>query len=1601
MTISAFSNLAAGAVKEPVVLLSVSNPASTQASVTTQEEWAAGIHSTVYHDTTTAPGSLKLKTVELSSYSGEGTTGYGWRNGGFCNGDHYKFKVNDNLVLAEFKARVAARFIEQGTPIYAVLREVTTGNFWEWPEISRSVAITLPCDAMTPIGGNTWEGYESRNYFHGDRDNDILNPSTFPLNIKTSNITIASFLFENTDLTAGVDYAISFEPFAINSVTAIYKSPIYKSPVLVGHTYTATRTKAVLGVPAVHAFDGKWSEINSPLAFDLQIIGNLPQSVNYDTKVVDFGSTDPFIFEADDSRPPNTTISYTLYGGNTADYHDFDALGVITDGTEFAGGYRYYYIHINFTTTGVSTPIVDEIRFIAQSYDSGIKTLTTDDDWNAGTVPAGLIVENGDVKIDLKEQSFTLSDIHTASATYPENSPITKLQLPAFYKSGVTTCNYTVNKNGSLLDTLNNVALSSPVSVSGNTGFNVVATDGNICFNSWYVNGLLYAAPSYHSNAYTDGLIVSEDGGATWEPVYITNSVNYISLPRAVVYGGGKYLICAGTGKYYLSNDGKFFTEYTLPNSMIEALSGCYDRDTFVIFATDTSATSKYLTSTDGINWTVYTATFSSSTPSSMGVFNGYIYHSQSNAVYRSNNKGQTWTTVTSTFSGMTASKQSAFLVSQNKLWFLATGKMYSSVDGLNWSALGTVGDTTSHNFAFDGSKFYVGSSTVGVYYTSTDGNVWVQRSLPDATHWARSFAYTSLGLVIIGSPIQKLVGTTLTILLQSVFQANNNSNGKIQIAEDPDNPGHIMYAVQNKIFYSADFGVTSRLAYTISTTSETVQGMCCGGGKWVALSSGKFIYTSVDNGLTWTATSKTATWAAASLYYSSQIVYDSEAGQFLFSISDGTNSYLYTSPDGVTLTQRLSYAGYSSLGMAACFIIAGGTYYWAAGPHFYKSTTYGTSWTTVSNAYAAKVAVSVAYINGKQIVGTASGDIYQSSDATTFTLKASVGVSVSNLCVIGNTVYAWAGYGSVYVSTDNGGTWNLLEIASNSLSPKSIKKGSRWLTCSYYGSGHQLAMVSKTSVTEAWNIRPDGNTGYVNLDIADTTINAGQSLQVVASPSNYGDVILYDTCKAYGYSSPVTMTTQAIQMSGNANAKFELSADIPANTSLTLTAYRSGNGVDWVSLGAVVSGDVLTGDWYYKFDATFTSDGSATPTLHYLTVTGAVYPYIYFSTQRDVPVFGAMPYVQGISGVTSKLTPMSLGTVGEVSVDLAYTADVSDILYSGVLKNRKLSVSLGLMGLPREQYAPVLAGIWYDYSLNLNKNIATIKTRDVFQRFLKMKLPMERVGATFDRVTESITWSNVNVLQVVLDILDHCGVPDSLIDRTAFNTLIAGSRSGANWNVSRTLSKDDRVEVNKLLEELSIISGVFLIPHPNGKLIPVLYDSTANIDFSLSPEICTFGTIEGGQKDLYTRQQIYYDLLSGKKPSDTESDYGKLLLNINAEAEIKWNINTAEQLLSGDDTNSYSKTFFDKWGMSTFAREALAARMDSWYATPKMLMTATGVPPRFMDAVCGNVIGVSGLQLPVAKADFGTLCSNKKFLIIGKSLDTKNLSLSFDLMEI
>ena len=445
--------------------------------------------------------------------------------------------------------------------------------------------------------------------------------------------------------------------------------------------------------------------------------------------------------------------------------------------------------------------------------------------------------------------------------------------------------------------------------------------------------------------ATSNGLLMYSSDGVTWafgqgiiNPNY--GNVNYLN---------GKYVAFGGNVYVSVSTDGINWTQTLIAVSSINDIA--YGGGVYVAVG----SSGVCYTSADGVSWVQRGTIGAASAVTSITYANSLFVCGNSTQVLSSPD-GITWTARVTSGTSITKVKY------VNSTFFaLTTAGLYTSTNGTTWFYKTTAASAVLNDIVWSGSV-YVAVGTNGVVFSSTDADIWVNRSpgntsltfnkvfyvsgvfytMPTAAGYGAIFKSTD-GIAWTASEIQPgvLAAAGSTVSYQ-VFEyvggkffagcqsfLNTSSDGVTWTSANfvqyvPTLLNMLVqlngyyYALSNNAgMYQSSDGVTFTPVRTIPCGPTPK--ITYGGGKWVAVTGGNgaatysgnttAVYTSTD-GTTWAKTAEFCTsWPQASATMNAPIDIAYANGNFILALpvnrSLNVSASIYTSPDGATWTAR------------------------------------------------------------------------------------------------------------------------------------------------------------------------------------------------------------------------------------------------------------------------------------------------------------------------------------------------------------------------------------------------------------------------------------------------------------------------------------------------------------------------------------------------------------------------------------------------------------------------------------------------------------------------------------------------------------------------
>ena len=249
-----------------------------------------------------------------------------------------------------------------------------------------------------------------------------------------------------------------------------------------------------------------------------------------------------------------------------------------------------------------------------------------------------------------------------------------------------------------------------------------------------YGNGV-FVAVSNGEGTGNGNIAATSTDGTTWTQRTLPSNQEW----ESVAYGGGTFVAVTAGAVAATSSDGITWTQRTLPTG-VRYSSVTYGNGTFVAVSSGafSSGANVAATSADGSSWTQQTLP-ASARWSSVTYGNGKFVavSSSSSDIAATSPDGVTWTQRTLPNSRdwqSVAYGNGVFVAINSSGSFAAT-----SADGINWTEAAMPFAGWSHVSFGDDAFFAVARTGAGAANTvakSTDGIVWVQRSLPASARW-------------------------------------------------------------------------------------------------------------------------------------------------------------------------------------------------------------------------------------------------------------------------------------------------------------------------------------------------------------------------------------------------------------------------------------------------------------------------------------------------------------------------------------------------------------------------------------------------------------------------------------------------------------------------------------------------------------------------------------------------------------------------------------------------------------------------------------------------------------------------------------------------
>jgi len=338
------------------------------------------------------------------------------------------------------------------------------------------------------------------------------------------------------------------------------------------------------------------------------------------------------------------------------------------------------------------------------------------------------------------------------------------------------------------------------------------------------------------------------------------------------------------------------------------------------------------------------------------------------NGVFVSGNNGENWSEINN---GIPLDNRSirSFVTSGNSLYACAyPGGVYKSVDnGLTWTAVNSgLTDNNCRSIYAKGTDLFV-STDRGIHRSTNDGTNWIKvySGLPNG--FPNSFMATSTQIFV-------------TIANNGIYKSNDNGNNWT-----PSSNGMMATSIKSLVksgstlyagaYYSGGIFSTTTGGNSWNSSFPSVSSIVqviASGNDIYAATNGHGIFKSQNNGSTWTA--------LAPITGSSNIYSVAKAGNHLF-------------------------AGTAGIGV-------------------YKSGDDGTTWAEVNEGLTSKTIHMLTPVGNNLFAATSNGLFISKNNGSNWALSGIPGINIITVKADNNKIYAGTWGEGVFVSSDDGTSW-------------------------------------------------------------------------------------------------------------------------------------------------------------------------------------------------------------------------------------------------------------------------------------------------------------------------------------------------------------------------------------------------------------------------------------------------------------------------------------------------------------------------------------------------------------------------------------------------
>lgn len=284
--------------------------------------------------------------------------------------------------------------------------------------------------------------------------------------------------------------------------------------------------------------------------------------------------------------------------------------------------------------------------------------------------------------------------------------------------------------------------------------------------------------------------------------------------------------------------------------------------------------------------------------------------------------------------------------------------------------------------------------------------------------------------------------------------------------------------------------------------------------------------------------------------------------------------------------------------------------------------------------------------------------------------------------------------------------------------------------------------------------------------------------------------------------------------------------------------------------LGIVTDAQAITTrKRYYAFTAFLSPDTTASWTPSLRSVQAYFPTWLVLSTTAEK---GYEVAISSVSSLQSSIDTFKPSTVGQITLGLALTKQVSNYLKTAYPRNKEVRILAGFTTLSEGDYINYYRGNIEEWKFGQKRDVS-ISLRDFSKTWKGVPVP-----AKWESASDDITWTAQHHIDVMIDVMQgYIGVPSKAIMGSSFST-VKTELSG--WKVTNTLT-GKTFDAKDIMEDLRFITGTFFIPQPDGRIKLKRWDKDEAVSASLSDAEMIDVSYMGNSASLVNLINWYYNM--------------------------------------------------------------------------------------------------------------------------------------------